>query len=179
MDCWIWVSRCHFFVVAVQWFTNRSVCLSIWASLAAATPQRLYLWMRVGVGFCEVFRARTRNVASIPFSLSLFVRYFVCNVCLKGGSWEFSMNTPLLLVLQGILGGSLSFTAGSDANQKVILRQISNDSYGDLLPIGLGVSRWVSFNFQLLSEKCGGDTLTFDFATCAYKSWRAKQPKGS
>ena len=51
------------------------------------------------------------------------------------------MNTPLLLVLQGILGGSLSITAGSDANQKVILRQISNDSYGDLLPIGLGVSR--------------------------------------
>ena len=60
-----------------------------------------------------------------------------------------------LCTVQGILGGSLSITAGSDANQKMLLRQISNDPYGDLLPIGLGDMHWVSFAFQFLSETCG------------------------
>ena len=141
-------------VLAVQWFISRSVCLSIWASLAATSPQFLYLLMRVGECLCAIFRARSRNVASISCSLSLFVPCVFCKLCL-GGSRESSMNRPLLLVLQGILGGSLSITAGSDANQKMLLRQISNDPYGHLLPIGLGDLHWVSFTIQFLSETCG------------------------
>ena len=92
--------------------------------------------------------------------------------------------------VQGILGGSLSITAGSDANQKMLLRQISNDPYGDLLPIGLGDMHWVSFAFQFLSETCGAThwlltsirvlliNVTKGFLTIRYE-WHAATEKRS